>query len=501
MRRAKPARCSEWKSCDEVNWIGVDYTDSTAEDGVFRYRYKCNDTTDWEHRYNMYLRKDGGNAFLKLYAKPSQIMLQQYDGDWTTLDNNTSISTTQGTWYDITMVLDGEHVEVWRDEEQVLSTDAATVLEAGSSLRFEIKPGAWWSFDDTVLATADPVTTVYEYNDANELTKMTENAEPDITFTYDDWGRTITKTQTVGQTTYTAVHKYRYGDKLKLVDTDFPGETDVSFIYDGLGKRRYKAVDPDGANTVTWYRWDAGWNVLAEYADTGDFWDIGTMQTSYTYHGMSVLGETPGSDPSSGTYRCYLHDHLGSTRALYDDDKVLLASIEHLPYGSFLSNAGASENPGGMPTFTGKPYDAEIGLYYLPYRYYSPTASRWLTRDPLGMVDGPNVYSYASTTPIMYYDTHGSSVGLAALIALIAAALVFAYAAYKFCKAGSECMDALEQFKAEIDKKKCEIDEILDPLEQAKKRKEVYANLYKMDSDKKAIKECPDWIIGGIPKL
>ena len=156
-----------------------------------------------------------------------------------------------------------------------------------------------------------------------------------------------------------------------------------------------------------WTVWDAGWNVLAEYADTGDFWDIGTMQTSYSHHGMSVLGETPGSDPSSGTYRCYLHDHLGSTRALYDDDKVILASVEHLPYGAFLSNAGAAETPGGMPTFTGKPYDSEIGLYYFPFRYYSPTAARWLTRDPLGMVNGANLFTYAHMNPLGHHDALG----------------------------------------------------------------------------------------------
>ena len=75
-----------------------------------------------------------------------------------------------------------------------------------------------------------------------------------------------------------------------------------------------------------------------------------------------------------------------AARALYDDDKVILASVEHLPYGQFHTKTGAAETPGGMPTFTGKPYDSEIGLYYFPYRYYSPAASRWLTRAPLGMV-------------------------------------------------------------------------------------------------------------------
>ena len=41
--------------------------------------------------------------------------------------------------------------------------------------------------------------------------------------------------------------------------------------------------------------------------------------------------------------------------------------------------------------FTGKPWDVAAQMYYFPYRWYSPSAARWLTRDPLGMVDGPNV--------------------------------------------------------------------------------------------------------------
>ena len=38
---------------------------------------------------------------------------------------------------------------------------------------------------------------------------MTENGV-DTTFTYNDWGRTVTKQKTVGQTTYTAAYAYRF---------------------------------------------------------------------------------------------------------------------------------------------------------------------------------------------------------------------------------------------------------------------------------------------------
>ena len=41
--------------------------------------------------------------------------------------------------------------------------------------------------------------------------------------------------------------------------------------------------------------------------------------------------------------------------------------------------------------FTGQQWVGGPGLYYAPERYYSPFLASWTTRDPLGMVDGPNV--------------------------------------------------------------------------------------------------------------
>ena len=51
--------------------------------------------------------------------------------------------------------------------------------------------------------------------------------------------------------------------------------------------------------------------------------------------------------------------------------------------------------------------DGESGLYYAPHRYYSPFQARWTTRDPLGMVDGPNVYAYVRGNPVNFRDPLG----------------------------------------------------------------------------------------------
>jgi RHS repeat-associated protein len=57
--------------------------------------------------------------------------------------------------------------------------------------------------------------------------------------------------------------------------------------------------------------------------------------------------------------------------------------------------------------FTGHKWDAETGNHYAPYRYLMSGYARWLSRDPLGMVDGPNLYGYVNKNPINYSDPFG----------------------------------------------------------------------------------------------
>ena len=45
-------------------------------------------------------------------------------------------------------------------------------------------------------------------------------------------------------------------------------------------------------------------------------------------------------------------------------------------------------------------------LHYLK-RVYDPTVGRWLTPDPAGFVDGPNLYAYVHNNPLKYYDPDG----------------------------------------------------------------------------------------------
>ncbi len=208
------------------------------------------------------------------------------------------------------------------------------------------------------------------------------------TFAYDAWGRMTAKSDG----TYSAAYAYRYGNKLASVTSDFPSEGNATYQYDGAGKRRQRTA----GGTTTRYRWDPNWSVLNVEDGSGNL--------TRSYVGRSG-SHVDGTNPSTGTWRFYVHDHLGSTRGVYNSDKTQYAALEYTPYGEVYASSGSVSDI--TRRYTGHDWDDAAELYYAPYRYYAPGLARWITRDPLGMVDGPNVYEYVRCSPIDSHDPMG----------------------------------------------------------------------------------------------
>lgn len=121
------------------------------------------------------------------------------------------------------------------------------------------------------------------HNSAKRLTQMANSAQgTTVTFAYDAWGRTTSKT--LGAKT--AEYAYRYGARLHAVTSDFFDEGNVRFEYGGDGRRRSAAA---GVVTMR-YRWDAGWNMINE--EDGN----GTLTRTYWHHPQA--GDEPfGIEP------------------------------------------------------------------------------------------------------------------------------------------------------------------------------------------------------------
>jgi RHS repeat-associated protein len=103
------------------------------------------------------------------------------------------------------------------------------------------------------------------------------------------------------------------------------------------------------------------------------------------------------------------NDRLGSARRIRETDTLFaLGQSELGPYGETYDATGVSP----FFTYTGHPVlsYSDYNLYYAPYRMYSPDSARWTTRDPEGMIDGPNVYVYVDNDPTGWYDPSGLSI-------------------------------------------------------------------------------------------
>ena len=331
------------------------------------------------------------NNRIRIAFKPSEAIIQEADGGvYTRLETNTAADTDEDTWYDLRIVADGANVTVWRAErgeqmEIILDVSNASVTST-NLLHMEAQAGTDIRYDNIrILSDTMSNTTTYVHNSANEMTSLTDvNGQAD--FTYDELGRTATKTRD----SFTATYKYHYGDKLASVISNFPDEDDVTYEYGGNGLRRERTT---GGVTTT-YNW-SGLSVASEEDSSGDL--------IRTYVGGAHLD---GTTPSTGTYSYYAVDHLGSTRAIFDQSKNQIGAFNYTPYGNPLLATIT-----GLTThrFTGHDLDAQTGLYFAPFRHYNPKAARWTTRDPLGMVEGPNIYAYVLGNPIIYVDPSGLS--------------------------------------------------------------------------------------------
>jgi RHS repeat-associated protein len=114
-------------------------------------------------------------------------------------------------------------------------------------------------------------------------------------------------------------------------------------------------------------------------------------------------GEAVAMSSSAGSRSMYLgKDIMGSVRSVTVDTGALEDRYEYDAFGQPYTG----DLTGGMNLgYTGKPYDANTGLYNYGYRDYKPHAARFTTVDPIR--DGSNWFAYVNNDPMNYIDLWG----------------------------------------------------------------------------------------------
>jgi RHS repeat-associated protein len=86
-------------------------------------------------------------------------------------------------------------------------------------------------------------------------------------------------------------------------------------------------------------------------------------------------------------------NYLGTPEAMYREDGEAVWTCELNSYGKVRNFQGESKTMCPF-RYQGQYEDAETGLYYNRFRYYSPEEGMYLSQDPIGLNGGINLYAY-----------------------------------------------------------------------------------------------------------
>lgn len=96
-----------------------------------------------------------------------------------------------------------------------------------------------------------------------------------------------------------------------------------------------------------------------------------------------------------------LHDFGGNVIAIISSDGKIAETYEIDAFGK----ESVSHPPINPWRFCSK--RSEEGLIFFGLRFYDPSLGRWLTPDPAGFTDGPNLYAYVQNSPLSRLDLFG----------------------------------------------------------------------------------------------
>ncbi|WP_052941683.1 RHS repeat-associated core domain-containing protein [Chromobacterium subtsugae] len=119
-----------------------------------------------------------------------------------------------------------------------------------------------------------------------------------------------------------------------------------------------------------------------------------------------------GPEPQAPKAVYYYHtDHLGTPQALTDEHGALALEMDYQAWGQAREVIADAASKAGIRNpfrFQGQYHDDESGLHYNRHRYYDPEIGRFISRDPIGLMGGINIYDYAPN-PLNWLDPLGLS--------------------------------------------------------------------------------------------
>jgi RHS repeat-associated protein len=243
--------------------------------------------------------------------------------------------------------------------------------------------------------------TVFEWDGFNRMTAATDQSGITTTFSYDALGRRLSKSS--GDTTTLFGWD---GDVLAFEST----QSSLAIEEGGAhGWSVHYIHEPNSFVPLMQVR-RASAMALSETTDAkalmeanGGVYDI---EQDPLWNGEQRQVPPAFDRREMAFYQC---DHLGTPQELTDHEGSVAWSAQYKAWGEAreaISEAGRRAGFRNPIRFQGQYWDEETGLHYNRYRYFDPRIGRFLSKDPVGLEGGINVYSYASN-PVEWVDPTG----------------------------------------------------------------------------------------------
>ena len=205
----------------------------------------------------------------------------------------------------------------------------------------------------------------------------------------------------------TKCYEYNEANQLTKVKNCSNSETIAEYVYDHQGNRLVKKEYENGALKQTVY------SPSDEYETVKLASDGTTQNTSYYFVNDQLIAK---KNPD-GSKNYYHNDHLGSTSVMTSQTGTLVEETKYDPWGEVKTGGTASKF-----LYTGQEKDLETGLNYYNARYYDSHIRRFTQPDDIIQnVYHPqslNRYSYVRNNPLRYTDPTGNF-SLSAVLGII----------------------------------------------------------------------------------
>ena len=253
------------------------------------------------------------------------------------------------------------------------------------------------------VLSGETVTSRYEYDERGRLVSVTTNSVVAESYSYDANGNRL------GGVYDAQDRQLAYGGETNAYDlngsmTNRNGVAltwnlfgrlvsvgDVSYWRDELQRLCYKDVADEPVKNWYW----SGSRIVAEY----DY--ISDQISVFVYAGVTAPAYMIRGDV---TYRI-ITDNQGSVRLVVNAETGEV--MQRLDYDSF-GRVLRDTNPGFQPFgFQGGLYDPDTGLVEFGCRWYDAETGRWISKDPILLEGGWNVYAFCDNDPINRIDPSG----------------------------------------------------------------------------------------------